>query len=372
MRPLYLEMSAFGPYADVTKLDMDKLGNKGIYLITGDTGAGKTTIFDGITYALYGEASGSNRTSAMLRCRYALPDIATYVEMEFELRGEKYRIRRNPEYMRPSKRGQSEGRMTKEPARAEISLPDGSIVTGISNVNRQVIELMGLDKNQFTQISMIAQGDFMKLLLAGTNQRMEIFREIFKTKPYLDLQERLKQESLELGRKMQESSRMISQYMSSVMPDSEGYELSTDSEISTIIARDKMRLGGLEEEKAATDRRITELDVYSGKLTQAVNVLENYKKIDVNKEYTQAKKYWTNYLEKHDGLNLRENSNKLVNDRVKEIYKRTILLFPLLQNEETGGVSATVEIDENREKSGRYSYLGFISSYIPIIALNAP
>ena len=104
MRPLYLEMSAFGPYADVTKLDMDKLGNKGIYLITGDTGAGKTTIFDGITYALYGEASGSNRTSAMLRCRYARPDIATYVEMEFELRGEKYRIRRNPEYMRPSKR----------------------------------------------------------------------------------------------------------------------------------------------------------------------------------------------------------------------------------------------------------------------------
>ena len=102
---------------------------------------------------------------------------------------------------------------------------------------------MGLDKNQFTQISMIAQGDFMKLLLAATNQRMEIFREIFKTKPYLDLQERLKQESLELGRKMQESSRMISQYMSSVMPDSEGYELSTDSEISTIIARDKMRLG---------------------------------------------------------------------------------------------------------------------------------
>ena len=303
MRPLYLEMSAFGPYADVTKLDMDKLGNKGIYLITGDTGAGKTTIFDGITYALYGEASGSNRTSAMLRCRYALPDIATYVEMEFELRGEKYRIRRNPEYMRPSKRGQSEGRMTKEPARAEISLPDGSIVTGISNVNRQVIELMGLDKNQFTQISMIAQGDFMKLLLAGTNQRMEIFREIFKTKPYLDLQERLKQESLELGRKMQESSRMISQYMSSVMPDSEGYELSTDSEISTIIARDKMRLGGLEEEKAATDRRITELDVYSGKLTQAVNVLENYNKASndlkkYEKEYNNVEEEYKTYDER--------------------------------------------------------------------------
>ena len=303
MRPLYLEMSAFGPYADVTKLDMDKLGNKGLYLITGDTGAGKTTIFDGITYALYGEASGSNRTSAMLRCRYARPDIATYVEMEFELRGEKYRIRRNPEYMRPSKRGQSEGRMTKEPARAEISLPDGSIVTGISNVNRQVIELMGLDKNQFTQISMIAQGDFMKLLLAGTNQRMEIFREIFKTKPYLDLQERLKQESLELGRKMQESSRMISQYMSSVMPDSEGYELSTDSEISTIIARDKMRLGGLEEEKDATDRRITELDVYSGKLTQAVNVLENYNKASndlkkYEKEYNNVEEEYKTYDER--------------------------------------------------------------------------
>ena len=318
MRPLYLEMSAFGPYADVIKLDMDKLGNKGLYLITGDTGAGKTTIFDGITYALYGEASGSNRTSAMLRCRYARPDIATYVEMEFELRGEKYRIRRNPEYMRPSKRGQSEGRMTKEPARAEISLPDGSIVTGISNVNRQVIELMGLDKNQFTQISMIAQGDFMKLLLAGTNQRMEIFREIFKTKPYLDLQERLKQESLELGRRMQESSRMISQYMSSVMPDSEGDELSTDSEISTIIARDKMRLGGLEEEKAATDRRITELDVYSGKLTQAVNVLENY-----NKASNDLKKYEKEYSNFEEEYKTYDERAKISSRMALEVSEHT-------------------------------------------------
>ena len=118
MRPVRLEMSAFGPYAGREVIDFDKLGTEGLYLITGDTGAGKTTIFDAIRFALYGVASGENREKSMLRSQYALPETETYVLLEFICNGKNYRVKRNPEYWRPSKRGES--RLTKEPAGAEL------------------------------------------------------------------------------------------------------------------------------------------------------------------------------------------------------------------------------------------------------------
>lgn len=104
MRPVNLMISAFGPYAGETKIPLEKLGDRGLYLVTGDTGAGKTTIFDAITFALYGEPSGNNREAGMLRSKYADPKTPTYVEMEFIYRGQKYRVRRNPEYLRPKDR----------------------------------------------------------------------------------------------------------------------------------------------------------------------------------------------------------------------------------------------------------------------------
>ena len=216
MRPIKLIMSAFGPYAGRTELNMDSLGSGGIYLITGDTGAGKTTIFDAVTFALFGEASGENRESSMFRSKYALPETPTEVELYFAYGGKQYYVKRNPEYDRPKSRGEG---FTTEKANAELHYPDGRIVTKLKEVNNAIIEIMGVDRNQFTQIAMIAQGDFLKLLLAPTEERKKIFQKLFKTQNYYVLQEKLKNESGKLGREYESISGSISQYVNGIIAD---------------------------------------------------------------------------------------------------------------------------------------------------------
>ena len=165
MRPLKLTMSAFGPYAGEVSLDMRKLGNGGIYLICGDTGAGKTTIFDAVCFALYGKASGDIRDKSSFRSKYANDETKTYVELEFEYNGEVYKVTRNPEYLRKSKRGEG---FAKQGANATLILPNGTVVTKTNEVTAKIEEILGVDKNQFSQIAMIAQGDFRKLLNCDT------------------------------------------------------------------------------------------------------------------------------------------------------------------------------------------------------------
>lgn len=213
MRPLKLTMTGFGPYAGRVELDLERLGQRGIYLITGDTGAGKTTIFDAITYALYGEPSGENRDPSMFRSKYAQPDTPTEVELEFSYGGEHYKVRRNPEYLRPAKRG---GGTTVQRAEAELYLPDGRVVTKTREVTGEITSIIGLDRSQFSQIAMIAQGDFLKLLLADTKSRQEIFRKIFQTRPYMLFQERLKQETAALQRQCDSARASVDQYVSGV------------------------------------------------------------------------------------------------------------------------------------------------------------
>ena len=178
MRPLKLTISAFGPFADKIQIDMDKLGTKGIYLITGDTGAGKTTIFDALTYALYGEASGSMREPRMMRSKYATPETPTEVELVFEYSGKTYTVKRNPEYERPAKKG---GGTTLQRAEAELIFDDGRVINKIKDVDAAVKEIMGIDCGQFLSVAMLAQGDFRKLITASTEKRKEIFRKIFNT-----------------------------------------------------------------------------------------------------------------------------------------------------------------------------------------------
>ena len=192
MRPLKLEISAFGPYAARVELDMERLGESGLYLICGDTGAGKTTIFDAISFVLFGEASGETRGSAWLRCKYAESTTPTYIKMKFMYRGEVYEIERNPEYERPAKRG---GGTTQEKADASLMFPDGRLISGSKKVTQAVEELLGVAREQFARIAMIAQGDFMKLLLADTQERSVIFRRLFATGKYARLQERLSEET---------------------------------------------------------------------------------------------------------------------------------------------------------------------------------
>ena len=216
MRPTKLIMSAFGPYAERTELNLSSLGKGGIYLICGDTGAGKTTIFDAITFALFGEASGENREASMLRSKYALPETPTEVELYFSYGGKEYYVKRNPEYNRPKSRGEG---YTAEKANAYLRYPDGRIVTKLKEVNSAIVEIMGIDKNQFTQIAMLAQGDFLKLLLASTEERKKIFQKLFKTQNYYILQEKLKNESGKLGREYEAISDSISQYIYGIIAD---------------------------------------------------------------------------------------------------------------------------------------------------------
>jgi len=193
MRPLYLKMSAFGPYADSCELDFEKLGHEGLYLITGDTGAGKTTIFDAVTFALYGQASGDQREANSMRSKYASLDAETYVEFRFSYHGKEYFIKRNPDYERAKKRGEG---TTPQKADAELHMPDDRIITKPKEVNEEIDKrILGITREQFVRTAMIAQGEFLKLLLADTKDRSEIFRRIFNTELYQAFQERVKEET---------------------------------------------------------------------------------------------------------------------------------------------------------------------------------
>lgn len=270
MRPIKLTMSAFGPYASKTVLDLDKLGTSGLYLITGDTGAGKTTIFDAITFALYGEASGDNRESTMFRSKYANAEIPTEVELAFQYAGKEYYIKRNPEYERPKTRGEG---FTTEKANAELHYPDGRVVTKLREVDRAVEEIMGIDRNQFTQIAMIAQGDFLKLLLASTDDRKKIFQKIFRTRCYYVLQERLKNESGKLGKEYETISASIRQYINGIVCDEDDVlsikvriakagMCSTEDTLellSTLIANDKEEEEKLDDEQKNIGKSLEEI-----------------------------------------------------------------------------------------------------------------
>lgn len=216
MRPLLLKMSAFGPYAGNTVIEFDKLGDKGLYLICGDTGAGKTTIFDAICYALFGEASGRLRDASMLRSKYADDLTPTEVELLFLHNDKEYRIVRNPEYYRPSKRGEG---LTKQPQDACLYMPDGNVISKAKDVNKAVEELLSLNCDQFFQISMIAQGSFRELLISDTNTRQKIFRELFKTGFYLTLQDKLSEARKEISDSVSDSKKSIEQYVRDIMVD---------------------------------------------------------------------------------------------------------------------------------------------------------
>lgn len=210
MRPLNLTISAFGPYAGKVEIPLSKLGKGGLYLICGDTGAGKTTIFDAISFALYGAASDGGgkggRNSKTLRSDFAEPMTETYVELEFEFQGERYLIRRNPEYLRPKTRGTG---LTKQVAGVELHRPGKPVLTKETPVKNAIIELLGIDREQFSQIAMIAQGDFRKLLVADTKDRSQILRKLFNTLPYGLFSEKIDEERKGLEADFSDAKREI-------------------------------------------------------------------------------------------------------------------------------------------------------------------
>ena len=277
MRPLKLTMAGFGPYAGVQELDFETLGTGGLYLITGDTGAGKTTIFDAITFALYGEASGDSRKPDMLRSKYAKPADPTYVELTFAYNGKEYTIRRNPEYQREKSRGKG---TTKQAADAQLTMPDGAVVTKVKDVKAAVHDIIGLTREQFAQIAMISQGEFRRLLQASTPERQAIFRDIFNTKLYESLQERLKRRTSELRVQRDQTTLSIRQYIDGMDCDpdsllSPDVRKATAGELPTaeVMALFDAVLAEDGETKAALAARLAELEkdmeVNTAALTQA-------------------------------------------------------------------------------------------------------
>ncbi len=216
MRPIKLTMAGFGPYAGEQVLEMDKLGTKGIVLITGPTGAGKTSIYDAMMFALYGEASGENRTVSMLRSKYADASAETYVELEFEHKGKVYTIRRNPEYERKKVRGDG---TTTQPAGVSLICPGKNPITGNAEVKKEILEIIGLDREQFVRVSMIAQGEFRKLLQADTQERQKIFRGIFNTGLYGVFQLRLKEECSKLQSLLNEKKLVLQTDINRILTD---------------------------------------------------------------------------------------------------------------------------------------------------------
>lgn len=365
MRPLKLKLSAFGPYKGVTDIDMEKLGEHGLYLITGDTGAGKTTIFDAITFALFGEASGENRTAGMLRSKYAEPENPTEVEMRFRYRGQDYTVKRNPEYERPAKRG---GGTTIQKADAELTLPDGAVLTKPREVDRKILEILGVNHQQFSQIAMIAQGDFLKLLLADTKERQEIFRKLFETEHYKALQMQILGDAKRLFVEKEDARKAIEHYVQSTTADPlsplsleleqahQGAMLTADvlSLLERIIADDETRRGQLETEINAASAALEQI---SGHLT----AIGAYQKLQSDLVRTKAQleeaEPKLGVLQKHyEAEQAREPERKELERRITvltEVLPQYAELGTLLQAQTARGKELEQLISEQAKRTAK-------------------
>lgn len=194
MKPTKLVMQAFGAYAEQTEIDFTQFEEKGLFLICGDTGAGKTTIFDAISYALYGEASGSYRDTKNLKSEYVDKKVESFVDFYFTHQGKDYHVCRKPSFKYTNRNGKPDEQAEK----VIFYQPDGTTLEGAKNVDGTkekpgaIPQLLNMDAGQFMQVAMIAQGEFWKLLNAKTNERTEILRTIFQTDAYKKLELKLK------------------------------------------------------------------------------------------------------------------------------------------------------------------------------------
>lgn len=293
MRPLKLIITGFCSYARRTEIDFTEFGKAGLYLITGNTGSGKTTIFDAISYALYGAASGSYRTASMLRSDFASADDPTLVELTFELNGKTYNIKRNPSYQRRSKKGDG---FVNESANAELTMPDGSIISGQSQVDKAIIEILRIEKSQFSQIVMLAQGDFQKLLNSDTKDRQEIFRRIFKTENYQIMQTRLNEKRKEINALVNETSLSLKQYFSETVCDksdslAESFEHAKEDSVSweekikileNIIISDRKKEKEIEEKAESNKKELDKVKIELSELNDIKKALTELEEAEKN------------------------------------------------------------------------------------------
>ncbi len=298
MKPMRLTISAFGPYAGRQELDFTQLQDQ-IFVISGPTGAGKTTIFDAISFALFGEASGSSRDRDSLRSDFALPDTETYIELEFELRGKAYKIKRSPQQEQKKLRGEG---FTIRNADAELLLPDGTLITKVANVDEKVNELLGINKAQFKQIVMLPQGEFRKLLESESTERELIFRKIFGTEGFAEIQRKLEDESRELFKAVHDIKTQIETHIKHIdageKPELE--ELRASKEINLPLFVEKAEAAAL-----ADKSLIEELNERLGHITQKQGKLkaEMARAEEINKKLNEKEQLQAQY---HTELNRQE------------------------------------------------------------------
>lgn len=247
MKPTKLILSAFGPYGKETGIPLEQLGGSGVFLITGPTGAGKTSLFDGIAFALYGNTSGSYRAADTVRSDFAQDNIKTFARLEFIHKNKTYTVERGPRYQRPKKNGHG---FTEQAPYAELTLPDGKVTAGNQQVTEKIEEILGINYRQFKQVSMIAQGEFMNLLFADSKERSEIFRKIFNTELFIGIQEELK-------KRMQFAKADYDAILQSLSYDAQGILCGEDEKLGVLAgAQDVYRF----EELAAALKESNERD----------------------------------------------------------------------------------------------------------------
>ena len=356
MKPLKLTMSAFGSYAGKNVIDFTGQ-QQGIFLITGDTGAGKTTIFDAITYALYNQTSGGERNGNMMRSQYARPETETYVELEFLYRGQTYRVRRNPDYKITKTLKNGKIREQKVPHSVELTLPDGTVFPEKKNAtDAKIIEILGLTADQFSQIVMIAQGDFLKLLYTKSDERKMIFSKLFRTDIYWKIQENLRRKSMEMDERIQENDRAFEQEKSRIIPLPESEELPLDELVERLRERLKdalkeqnLRRANVEE----LNKKITKYEEINKLFVSLEKIRQTGKELEARQAESKERRQQIENARKADKVLVAEQQNLRQQQEVEQSAQAIAKMTETLANDQEMFESLKTQLQESEAKQKR-------------------
>ena len=356
MKPLKLTMSAFGSYAGKNVIDFTGQ-QQGIFLITGDTGAGKTTIFDAITYALYNQTSGGERNGNMMRSQYARPETETYVELEFLYRRQTYRVRRNPDYKITKTLKNGKIREQKVPHSVELTLPDGTVFPEKKNAtDAKIIEILGLTADQFSQIVMIAQGDFLKLLYTKSDERKMIFSKLFRTDIYWKIQENLRRKSMEMDERIQENDRAFEQEKSRIIPLPESEELPLDELVERLRERLKdalkeqnLRRANVEE----LNKKITKYEEINKLFRSLEKIRQTGKELEARQAESKERRQQIENARKADKVLVAEQQNLRQQQEVEQSAQAIAKMTETLANDQEMFESLKTQLQESEAKQKR-------------------
>ena len=349
MKPLKLTMSAFGSYAGKNVIDFTGQ-QQGIFLITGDTGAGKTTIFDAITYALYNQTSGGERNGNMMRSQYAQQETETYVELEFLYRGQTYRVRRNPDYKITKTLKNGKIREQKVPHSVELTMPDGTVFPEKKNAtDAKIIEILGLTADQFSQIVMIAQGDFLKLLYTKSDERKMIFSKLFRTDIYWKIQENLRRKSMEMDERIQENDRAFEQEKSRIILLPESEELPLDELVERLRERLKdalkeqnLRRANVEE----LNKKITKYEEINKLFVSLEKIRQTGKELEARQAESKERRQQIENARKADKVLVAEQQNLRQQQEVEQSAQAIAKMTETLANDQEMFESLKTQLQE--------------------------